>query len=264
MRLGLARPPPAPGRPASAADAAMSSPLSGPSCRIRRGPARTRSGLARTAARLPRRASSPSWQPDAVALGDLVLNHWATPRRPCGFRWSTASARRCASQEGNAAAACRIGLADDSRVTVLAEHLLEWQWPDGGWNCDPRPDATHSSFHETLPALWGLHEYRAATSDPTRATAVGAAGELLLQHHVVHLDEQGSRSTPPSSSRTTRPIGTTTCSSTSSCAAPASATTPARLRRDRSSGTSPERRRSASRTPLVAATGRCRQRRRGR
>jgi hypothetical protein len=134
----------------------------------------------------------PPGQPDAVALCDFVLNYWATPRRLARVPVVNGLARRCASQEGNAvAAACRLGLADDPRVTVLVEHLLEWQWPDGGWNCDPRPEATHSSLHETLPALWGLHEYRAATSDSTCATAVAAAGELLLRHHVVYSRRTG-------------------------------------------------------------------------
>jgi hypothetical protein len=70
----------------------------------------------------------PPGQPDAVALCDLVLNYWATPRRLARVPVVNGLARRCASQEGNAvAAACRLGLADDPRVTVLVEHLLEWQ-----------------------------------------------------------------------------------------------------------------------------------------
>ena len=36
----------------------------------------------------------------------------------------------------------RLGLADDPRVAVLASRLQEWQWPDGGWNCDPAPEAS--------------------------------------------------------------------------------------------------------------------------
>jgi hypothetical protein len=44
----------------------------------------------------------------------------------------------------------RLGLVDDSRVQYLAESLIDWQWPDGGWNCDKRPSANHSSFYESL------------------------------------------------------------------------------------------------------------------
>ncbi|HZD12984.1 MAG TPA: hypothetical protein VE177_05640, partial [Candidatus Binatus sp.] len=55
-----------------------------------------------------------------------------------------------ASQEGNALAACsRLGLTDQPVVQDVAERLVQWQWSDGGWNCDPRPMADHSSFHES-------------------------------------------------------------------------------------------------------------------
>src|SRR5262249_25193746 len=68
--------------------------------------------------------------------------------------------RRCASQEGNAlAVCCRLGLAGDERVVLLAESLIGWQWPDGGWNCDRRASGRRSSFNESLPPMWGLHEY---------------------------------------------------------------------------------------------------------
>jgi hypothetical protein len=134
----------------------------------------------------------PPGQPDALALCDIVLDHWAAPPRLAQVPVVNGRARRCASQEGNAvAAACRLGLAGDPRVSLLVEHLLAWQWPDGGWNCDRRPEARHSSLHETLPALWGLHEYAAATGGTACARAVGAAGELLLRHHVVHSRRTG-------------------------------------------------------------------------
>src|SRR5579872_5101018 len=41
---------------------------------------------------------------------------------------------------------------DDSRVDRLAEHMLEQQMKDGGWNCRATPGyghATHGSFHTT-------------------------------------------------------------------------------------------------------------------
>jgi len=134
----------------------------------------------------------PARQPEALAVCDMVLDHWAAPQRLEEVPVIRGRARRCASQEGNAvAAACRFGFAGDPRVTVLVEHLLEWQWPDGGWNCDPRPEASSSSVHETLPALWGLHEYEAATGDARCATAVHAAGDLLLRRRVVYSRRTG-------------------------------------------------------------------------
>ncbi|GAA0471270.1 hypothetical protein Ade02nite_34620 [Paractinoplanes deccanensis] len=64
---------------------------------------------------------------------------------------------RChASQQGNALwYLTRLGLADE-RCDALAERLLHWQWPDGGWNCDKNPAADTSSFCETLLPMRGL------------------------------------------------------------------------------------------------------------
>jgi hypothetical protein len=105
--------------------------------------------------------------------------------------------RRCASVEGNAVASCsRLGLADDERVRVFASSLIEWQWPDGGWNCDRRPSATHSSFHETLPALLGLVEFAAETGDRDAAQAVDRGAEFLLRHRVVYSERTGELADP--------------------------------------------------------------------
>ena len=46
--------------------------------------------------------------------------------------------------------------------------LIAWQWPDGGWNCDPAATGRRSSFHESLAPAWGLHEYGQATGEPGR------------------------------------------------------------------------------------------------
>ena len=93
--------------------------------------------------------------------------------------------RRCASQEGNALAVCsRLGMADDSRVKKLAYSLLEWQWPDGGWNCDRKPGAHHSSFNESLSTMWGLTEYSKITGDSTIRKAVNRVAEFFLKHRI--------------------------------------------------------------------------------
>lgn len=128
----------------------------------------------------------PVGHPTGVAMCDAVLDHWAGPRRLAAIPVLDGRARRCASQEGNAVAvACRLGLAHDARVRALVDHLVTWQWPDGGWNCDIRPEANHSSFHETLPALRGLTEYAARTDDPATGEAADRAAELLLRHEVI-------------------------------------------------------------------------------
>ncbi len=102
-----------------------------------------------------------------------------------------------ASMEGNAlAVCCRIGMARDPRVQRMARDLIEWQWPDGGWNCDLRPAASHSSFHESLSPMWGLTEFALATNDELARTAAGRAGELLLRHHIFKSHRTGEVGNP--------------------------------------------------------------------
>jgi hypothetical protein len=98
-------------------------------------------------------------------------------------------ARRCASQQGAAVLYCtRLGYGDDPRVATLVERLLSWQWPDGGWNCDQRPEADHSSFNETWLPLWGLAEYWRLTGDAAVKEAVDRGAELLLSHRLFRRD----------------------------------------------------------------------------
>jgi hypothetical protein len=132
---------------------------------------------------------------DEPTLGAMIEHvlAWLTPdgrTAPGGLiggRW-----RRHASIEGNAVAVCsRLGLAGDERVQAMVDALLEWQWPDGGWNCDRHPEAMHSSYHETLSAAWGLHEFAAATGDAAAAEAARRAGELLLQRRVFRRHRDG-------------------------------------------------------------------------
>jgi hypothetical protein len=102
-----------------------------------------------------------------------------------GIRAIDGRTRRCASQEGNAlAVACRAGMADDPRIGALAADLAEWQWPDGGWNCDKRPEVEHSSVNESLPPMWGLHEYGTATGEQWALEAANRTAEFFLEHEV--------------------------------------------------------------------------------
>jgi hypothetical protein len=84
-------------------------------------------------------------------------------------------------------------MAEDNRVRLLAAGLREWQWPDGGWNCDRRPEAHRSSFNETLPPIWGLHEYAVATGDAGAATAARRGAELVLEHRLFRVLATGER-----------------------------------------------------------------------
>jgi len=127
---------------------------------------------------------------EANRAADHVLDWIAAPSEPLVIEGRE---RRHASMEGNAlAVSCRLGKHRDKRVRHLVEVLLRAQWPDGGWNCDKDPKATHSSFHESLAPIWGLVEYHRATSDQRAWDAALAAGELLLRHEVFKSTRTGS------------------------------------------------------------------------
>jgi len=89
--------------------------------------------------------------------------------------------RACASIEGNAIySLLKLGLAD-SLTDYLAEIVLGWRWPDGGWNCDRKPNASHSSFHETLIPLRALNLYATRTGDPRIRQEVLDCAEVFLK-----------------------------------------------------------------------------------
>jgi hypothetical protein len=128
----------------------------------------------------------------ARAAAETVLDWLTSDGHRRGIRVIDGLTRRCASQEGNALAVCsRLGMAADPRVTLLARSLAEWQWPDGGWNCDKKATGRRSSFHESLPPMWGLHEYWAATGERWAKESAERTAELFLEHRLVHSLETG-------------------------------------------------------------------------
>ena len=132
-------------------------------------------------------------EPRAVAAADQVLQWLTGESHRSKIKSINGRVRRCGSQEGNALAVCsRLGLIDDPRVQYLAESLIEWQWPDGGWNCDKRPEANHSSFYESLAPMWGLIEYHRATSDEAALPAAQRTAEMFLCHRLFRSTATGS------------------------------------------------------------------------
>lgn len=92
--------------------------------------------------------------------------------------------RRCASQEGNAVySLTKLGL-DDERTEILVKKLIGWQWPDGGWNCDKNPSASHSSFMESLIPFRGLAIYGETRNHQGALTAAKKASEIFLKRHL--------------------------------------------------------------------------------
>jgi len=135
--------------------------------------------------------------PAARRAAEDVLGWLANPKRPRKFPTIDGRVRRCASQEGRALyACCRIGMADDPRLRMIAESLVATQWPDGGWNCDRHPEATHSSFNETWAPTMGLAAYARETGDAEARGAADRAAEFLLQHSVYQSPRTGRPAHP--------------------------------------------------------------------
>jgi hypothetical protein len=108
--------------------------------------------------------------------------------------------RNCSSQEGAGLwAAVQVGMGHDPRLVPVAERLIEIQWPDGGWNCDIRPGASHSSFNESWMALRSLV---AARTLPGSGDLVGLeegidrSAEFFLRHRVVESERTGDLASP--------------------------------------------------------------------
>jgi hypothetical protein len=74
----------------------------------------------------------------------------------------------------------------DERIHDVASYLAGQQMPDGGWNCESYKGATHSSFHTTILALEGLHEYQSAYPEQKkRISQTRQRGhEFLLAHRL--------------------------------------------------------------------------------
>lgn len=99
--------------------------------------------------------------------------------------------RRCASQESNAVfSLLTLGLADE-RADELASRLIGWQWPDGGWNCDRRPKARNSSFHESLIPLRALALYAKLKKDKNAKRAAERAADIFLKRKLYKRQSDG-------------------------------------------------------------------------
>jgi hypothetical protein len=138
---------------------------------------------------------------ESIRAGFDVTTAWLTsPSRLRRIRPINGRVRCCASQEGGALwAACRLGLGDDPRTATLAELLVARQWPDGGWNCDVRPAAAHSSFNESWQPLAGLAAFQrlaVSTAPDGLAGAVDRAAAFLLRHRVVESERTGELAHP--------------------------------------------------------------------
>ncbi len=126
----------------------------------------------------------PTGDDDLIPLREQVYTWLFSRKHEANIPVIQGRARRCASQEGNLVLALHsLGLAD-ARTEELARRLLGWQWPDGGWNCDRKAAASHSSYHETLIPLRALAVHARLTGDPAFQSAVERGVEVLLKRRL--------------------------------------------------------------------------------
>ncbi len=148
----------------------------------------------------------PSGDPELAPLGERVLGQWTRPAygtvytaaapdyatRTVGVPVIRGRARRCASQQGNALFAASVLGLGGPHLPELAKLLERWQWPDGGWNCDRRPDADTSSFMETLTPMVGLQAYADRTGDRRARRAAARASEVFLSRRLFRRRSDGA------------------------------------------------------------------------
>jgi hypothetical protein len=126
-----------------------------------------------------------------IPLRDQVYDWLLSEEHQKGIRQIKGLTRRCASQEGNAIYSTLILGIADKRTDELARRLVEWQWPDGGWNCDKRPQAKNSSYIETITPLRGLALHAKITGNRDSRKAAERAAELLLKRHLFKRQSDG-------------------------------------------------------------------------
>ena len=133
--------------------------------------------------------------PGEAALRPLMgetLDCWLGEAHNKHVRLISGRTRRCASQEAYAVwSSLKLGFADD-HTEELVSRLLRWQWPDGGWNCDKRPEVNISSFMETLIPLRALAKFAQDSGDPRAEAAAGRAAEVFLKRNLFKRQVDGS------------------------------------------------------------------------
>jgi hypothetical protein len=106
-------------------------------------------------------------------------------------RRKTGPVRIHGSVDGNAIfAILTLGL-EDPRVDILIGHLLDYQWPDGGWNCDLKAKGTVSSFDETWIPFRALALHARLTGNSRSRKAAKRAAEVFLSRRLCWRQSNG-------------------------------------------------------------------------
>lgn len=115
----------------------------------------------------------------------MFSRHFLQPPLTAIYPGQEDRVRHCASMDGNAIwYSVRLGLTD-AHTRDLVDRLIGWQWPDGGWNCDKRLEATTSSFQETLIPARGLWAYGIAHDHAPARDAAQRAAEFVLERRLL-------------------------------------------------------------------------------
>ena len=92
--------------------------------------------------------------------------------------------RHCASIEGNAIwSSIMLGIDNDTTIEFV-NRLVSWQWPDGGWNCDKRPEARISSVIETCIPMRALYLAGKTYHNKKALCAADNASEYFLSRNL--------------------------------------------------------------------------------
>jgi hypothetical protein len=131
-----------------------------------------------------------------VFVNDVIRDGEQPAYKDKAVPFISGRARRCASQQGNALfTALALGFGG-ARTEQLAGLLMKWQWPDGGWNCDREPSASHSSFWESLLPLRGLALYARKCNSRRVVRAVKRAAKLFLRKKMFKRETNGQVMNP--------------------------------------------------------------------
>ena len=131
----------------------------------------------------------------------LFSSHFLEPPSTVTLPGQENRVRHCASMDGNVIwYSVRLGLEED-RTRDVVDRLIDWQWPDGGWNCDKRPEATHSSFQESLIPARGLWAYGRTHDYSPALEAAQKVADLMLPRRLLWHQSDGSLIVPEWSGR---------------------------------------------------------------
>ena len=121
-----------------------------------------------------------------IPLRDQVLEWIASQQYESRLirRRKTGPVRIHGSVDGNAIYAILMLRLADPRLDILIGHLLDYQWPDGGWNCDLKAKGATSSFDETWLAFRALALHARLTGNGDSRKAAEKAAEVFLSRRL--------------------------------------------------------------------------------